>query len=150
MMENQTNYYDKIEIWISTHLSTFEPEFRNLLSTPRLSQKKGVLIKKKVCICHQGRRKAAHSRVWRKSRLGDFAPARCGETGSGQNSVRSRTKSQTNDHHSIAARRRRRNGEEKEEEPLALSARRKDGEGAFGSSLMFLLLLLSLMTDIQP
>ena len=48
MMENQTNYYDKIEIWISTHLSTFEPEFGNFLSTPRLSQKKGVLIKKSV------------------------------------------------------------------------------------------------------
>ena len=58
IMENHSNY--KIEIWISTHLSTFEPEFRNLLSTfepefrnllstPRLSQKKGVLIKKKVC-----------------------------------------------------------------------------------------------------
>ena len=47
-MENQTNYYDKIEIWISTQLSTFEPEFRKFLSTPRLSQKKGVLIKKSV------------------------------------------------------------------------------------------------------
>ena len=49
-MENQTNYHHEIEIKISTHLSTFEPEFRIFLSTPRLSQKKGVLIKKKVCI----------------------------------------------------------------------------------------------------
>ena len=48
-MENQTNYYDKIEIWISTHLSTFEPKFGNFLSTSRLSQKKGVLIKK-ICV----------------------------------------------------------------------------------------------------
>ena len=48
-MGNQTNCYNKIEIWISTHLSTFELEFRNFLSTPRLSQKKGVLIKKKLC-----------------------------------------------------------------------------------------------------
>ena len=47
IMENQTSNYDKIEIRISTHLSTFEPEFGNFLSTPRLSQKKGVLIKKK-------------------------------------------------------------------------------------------------------
>ena len=46
-MENQTSYYDKIEIGISTYLSTFEPEFRNFSSTPRLRQKKGVLIKKK-------------------------------------------------------------------------------------------------------
>ena len=30
-------------------LSTFEPEFRNFLSTPMLNQKKGALIKK-VCI----------------------------------------------------------------------------------------------------
>ena len=43
-MEIQTNYNVEIEIWISTHLSTFEPE----ISTPRLSQKKGVLIKKSV------------------------------------------------------------------------------------------------------
>ena len=54
-MENQTNYYDKIEIWISTHLSTFEPEFRkflstfepqfrNFLGTPRLGQKKRVCL----------------------------------------------------------------------------------------------------------
>ena len=58
-MENHTNY--KIQIWISTHLSTFEPEFRNFLSTfepefknflstPRLSQKKGVLINKKCVL----------------------------------------------------------------------------------------------------
>ena len=33
-MEKQTDYYDIIEIWISTHLSTFEPEFGNFLSTP--------------------------------------------------------------------------------------------------------------------
>ena len=29
-------------------LSTFKPEFGNFLSTPRLSQKKGVLMKKSV------------------------------------------------------------------------------------------------------
>ena len=45
-MENQTNYHHEIEIKISTHLSTFEPEFRIFLSTPWLSQKKGVLLKK--------------------------------------------------------------------------------------------------------
>ena len=56
-MENHTNCM--IEIRISTHLSTFEPELRNFLSTfepecrnylstPRLSPKKGVLIKKSV------------------------------------------------------------------------------------------------------
>ena len=56
-MENQTNYYDKIEIWISTHLSTFEPKFRNFFSTPRLSQKKGVLIKKPVYTINRGMRK---------------------------------------------------------------------------------------------
>ena len=32
------------------HRSTFEPEFKNFLSTPRLSQKKGVLIKKKCVV----------------------------------------------------------------------------------------------------
>ena len=47
-MENQTNYNNEIEVCISTHLSTFESEFRNSLSTPRLSQKKGCAYKKSV------------------------------------------------------------------------------------------------------
>ena len=46
-MENQTNYYDKIEIWISTHLSIFEPKLRIFLAR-RGSAKKGCAHKKSV------------------------------------------------------------------------------------------------------
>ena len=50
-MNNKKNkYFNEIDIGISTHLSTFQPEFRNVLSTPRVSLEKGVLIKKRMCI----------------------------------------------------------------------------------------------------
>ena len=43
-MNNEKNRFD---IGISTHLSTFQPELGNFLSTLRVSLEKGVLIKKK-------------------------------------------------------------------------------------------------------
>ena len=39
------NFFSKISTWLSTWLSTFEAENGKNLSTPRLSSKKGVLIK---------------------------------------------------------------------------------------------------------